>query len=51
VIDKRHAEEFFAIVEPAWQTDPAKRAMIRQGLMLGRHVFARLYEDLERETA
>lgn len=50
-IDKRHAAEFFAIVEPGWQSDPAKQALIRQGLMLGRHVFARLYEDLETEVA
>jgi pyrroloquinoline-quinone synthase len=50
-IDKRHAEEFFAGVESAWQTEPAKREMIRQGLALGRHIFARLYEDLEREAA
>ncbi len=50
-IDKRHAEEFFAVVESAWQADPAKRELIRQGMDLGRHVFARLYEDLEREAA
>jgi pyrroloquinoline-quinone synthase len=50
-IDKRHAEEFFAVIEPAWQTDPVKRRSIRQGLALGHHIFARLYEDLEREAA
>jgi pyrroloquinoline-quinone synthase len=50
-IDKRHAEEFFAAVEPAWQSDPRKQGMVRQGLALGRHIFARLYEDLEREAA
>lgn len=48
-IDKRHAEEFFAVVEPAWQSDPRKQAMVRQGLALGRHIFARLYEDLLHE--
>jgi pyrroloquinoline-quinone synthase len=50
-IDRRHAEEFFAVVEPAWRTDVAKRRWIREGLELGLHVFARLYEDLEREAA
>jgi pyrroloquinoline-quinone synthase len=50
-IDKRHAEEFFAVVEPAWQVDGLKQKSIRQGLELGRHVFSRLYEDLEREAA
>jgi pyrroloquinoline-quinone synthase len=50
-IDKRHAEEFFAVVEPAWQADGVKQRTIRQGLELGRHIFARLYEDLEREAA
>ena len=45
-IDRRHAEEFFAVIEPAWVTQPEKQPLIRQGLALGRHAFSRLYEDL-----
>jgi pyrroloquinoline-quinone synthase len=45
-IDRRHAEEFFAVIEPAWVRQPEKRPAILQGLELGRHAFARLYADL-----
>ncbi len=44
-IDERHAEEFFAIIEPRWD-DPARRYFIEQGLELGAYVFNRLYCDL-----
>jgi pyrroloquinoline-quinone synthase len=44
-IDQRHAEEFFAVIEPAWD-DPARRYFIEQGLELGVYVFDRLYADL-----
>jgi pyrroloquinoline-quinone synthase len=44
-IDERHAEEFFAIIEPNWD-DPARRYFIKQGLELGAYVFDRLYSDL-----
>jgi pyrroloquinoline-quinone synthase len=44
-IDERHAEDFFAIVEPAWD-DPGRRYFIEQGLELGAYVFDRLYRDL-----
>jgi pyrroloquinoline-quinone synthase len=44
-IDERHAEEFFAVVEPR-RADPARRYLIEQGLELGAHVFDRLYRDL-----
>jgi len=44
-IDERHAEEFFAIIEPFWD-DPTRRYFIEQGLELGACVFARLYADL-----
>src|SRR5438445_11819180 len=37
-IDKRHAEEFFAVVEPRWD-DPARRYFIEQGLELGAYTF------------
>lgn len=50
-IDKRHAEEFFAVVEREWSAGASQRRSIRQGLELGHHLFARLYEDLEREAA
>lgn len=48
-IDERHAEEFFAIVEPAWQ-DTKRRYFIQQGLALGVYIFDRLYRDLLRQS-
>jgi pyrroloquinoline-quinone synthase len=44
-IDERHAEEFFAVIEPSWD-EPARRYFIDQGLELGAFVFDRLYSDL-----
>jgi pyrroloquinoline-quinone synthase len=44
-IDERHAEEFFAVIEPNWD-DLARRYFIEQGLELGAYVFDRLYGDL-----
>jgi pyrroloquinoline-quinone synthase len=44
-IDERHAEEFFAVVEPRWD-EPLRRHFIEQGLDLGAYVFDRLYRDL-----
>jgi pyrroloquinoline-quinone synthase len=44
-IDRRHAEEFFAVVEPAWD-DPGRRRLIERGLDLGAYAFDRLYCDL-----
>jgi pyrroloquinoline-quinone synthase len=44
-IDERHAEEFFAVIEPQWD-DPARRYFIEQGLELGAHLFDRLYREL-----
>jgi pyrroloquinoline-quinone synthase len=44
-IDERHAEEFFAVIEPKWE-DPARRYFIEQGLELGAYAFDRLYRDL-----
>jgi pyrroloquinoline-quinone synthase len=44
-IDERHAEEFFAVIEPSWD-DQARRYFIEQGLRLGAYVFDRLYRDL-----
>lgn len=44
-IDHRHAEEFFAVVEPRW-SDERGRYHIEQGLGLGAYIFDRLYRDL-----
>jgi pyrroloquinoline-quinone synthase len=44
-IDERHAEEFFAVIEPRWD-DPGRRYFIRQGVELGVYIFDRLYRDL-----
>ncbi len=44
-IDKRHAEEFFAIVERSW-TDGTRCYFIEQVLELGAYIFDRLYRDM-----
>ena len=44
-IDMRHADEFFAVVEPAWE-DEDRRYLIDQGLQLGAYALDRLYRDL-----
>ena len=44
-LDIRHAEEFFAIVEPGWE-DHRRRAMIEQGLGLGAYAFDQLYRGM-----
>ena len=44
-IDERHAEEFFAVIESAWD-DERRRYYIEQGLELGAYIFDRLYRDL-----
>jgi pyrroloquinoline-quinone synthase len=44
-IDERHADEFFAVIEPQWHA-PARRYFIKQGLELGAYIFDRLYHDL-----
>lgn len=44
-IDSRHAEEFFAVIEPLWQ-NPARRPLIEKGLELGAYIWDRLYRDL-----
>lgn len=49
-IDERHAEEFFAVIEPRWD-DPARRYAIEQGLELGVYIFDRLYRDLLRAAS
>lgn len=44
-IDERHAEEFFAVIEPLWG-DERRRYYIEQGLELGAYIFDRLYRDM-----
>jgi pyrroloquinoline-quinone synthase len=44
-IDKRHAREFFALIESAWN-DRRRRYYVEQGLEMGAYVFDRLYRDL-----
>jgi pyrroloquinoline-quinone synthase len=41
-LDVRHAEDFFAIVDPGWHV-PGTRARIEQGLELGAYAFDQLY--------
>lgn len=45
-VDGRHADEFFAVVEPLWDSEP-RRYFITQGLELGAYVFDRLYRALD----
>lgn len=49
-IDKRHAADFFRVVDGAWTRDPAARAAIEDGVQLGLHVFNRLYEELDPQS-
>jgi pyrroloquinoline-quinone synthase len=44
-IDRKHADDFFAIIEPAW-SEPRKRYNIQQGVRMGVYIFDRLYSDL-----
>lgn len=44
-IDERHAEEFFAVIESAWDVE-RRRYFIEQGLQLGAYIFDRLYRDI-----
>ena len=46
-IDKRHAADFFKVVDGAWNRDPAARIAVEDGIQLGLHVFNRLYLDLD----
>ncbi len=46
-IDHRHADEFFAVVEPRWD-DARARYNIQQGVRMGAYIFDRLYTDLLR---
>lgn len=48
-IDKRHAEEFFKIIEPL-ANDPKNRQKILVGLRLGAYIFDQLYEGLYQDA-
>ena len=45
-IDVKHAEDFFAVLQPAWEKDDADRYHIEQGLRMGAHCFDQLYRGL-----
>jgi pyrroloquinoline quinone (PQQ) biosynthesis protein C len=45
-LDIRHAQDFFDIVEPAWQQAPESRYYIEQGMRLGATLFNGLYHGL-----
>lgn len=44
-VDKRHAREFFDLIETGWR-DRRRRYYIQQGLEMGAYIFDRLYRDL-----
>jgi pyrroloquinoline-quinone synthase len=44
-LDQRHADEFFALLDPKWH-DLGKRELIERGVALGAHIFDRLYREL-----
>lgn len=46
-IDKRHAADFFKVVEGAWNSGGAARAAVEDGIALGLYLFDRFYEDLD----
>jgi pyrroloquinoline-quinone synthase len=48
-LDKRHADEFFALLDPKWDS-PEKRELIERGLALGAHIFDRLYRELSSKS-
>lgn len=48
-IDRRHADEFFAVIEPGWDNE-RKRYSTRQGVQMGVYIFDRLYADLLTES-
>ena len=45
LIDQRHANEFFTVIEQRWE-HPERRYFIEQGLELGAYILDRLYRDL-----
>lgn len=49
-IDKRHAADFFNVVDEAWNSGGKGRIAVEDGMILGLYLFNRLYEDLISET-
>ncbi|MDB5292784.1 MAG: iron-containing redox enzyme family protein [Phycisphaerales bacterium] len=49
-LDVRHADDFFAMVEPEWD-DPRRRCAVEQGLELGAYAFDALYRGLYTRAA
>lgn len=47
-LDMKHSQDFFNILDQAWEKSPENRYAIEQGLLLGAYIFNRLYEDLYR---
>lgn len=47
-LDEEHAEGFYRQLDGAYGEDPRSQVEIEQGLVLGGHLFLRLYEDLYR---
>jgi pyrroloquinoline-quinone synthase len=45
-IDIKHADDFFAVLQPAWEKDDSDRYYIEQGLRMGAHSFDQLYRGL-----
>ncbi len=48
VLDHQHADDFFAVLAPAWDASADDRYYIEQGLRLGAHAFDTLYRGLYR---
>jgi hypothetical protein len=47
-LDEEHADGFYRLLDAPYGEDPHTAREIEQGLVLGGHVFLRLYEDLYR---
>ena len=46
--DTKHSQDFFDVLQPAWDRSNSDRYYIEQGLRLGAYVFNNLYEGLYR---
>lgn len=51
VLDVKHSDDFFALLEPAWERSAEDRYFIEQGLRLGATAFNGMYEGLYRARA
>ncbi|MFK7990254.1 MAG: TenA family transcriptional regulator [Sandaracinaceae bacterium] len=50
-LDIKHADDFFKVLAPVWESDPESRYAIEQGIRLGATVFDGLYRGLHRARA